>query len=115
MLIYLFTTSQQASRCAPHHYTSTVALSSFGNDTPSFQTLGLATIQIQTLNGNLVPISVLIVLNIAIPIQSSCHVEMEKMPHLKGLKLAKPITDSNEFIYSNRNQLLLVACTRPHY
>ena len=80
--------------------TTQVALSSFGNDSPSFQRLGVATVQIQTLNGDLVPISVLIVPKIATPIQNSCRVEMDNMPHLKGLKLANPITDSDEFLVS---------------
>ena len=80
--------------------TTQVALSSFGNDSPLFQMLGVATIQIQTLNGDLIPISVLIVPKIATPIQNSCRVEMENMPHLKGLKLANPITDNDEFLVS---------------
>ena len=80
--------------------TTQVALSSFGNDSPSFQTLGVATIQVQTLDGDLVPISVLIVPKIATPIQNSCRIEMENMPHLEGLKLANPITDNNEFLVS---------------
>ena len=80
--------------------TTEVALSSFGNDSPSFQTLGVATIHMQTLGGELVPISVLIVPKIATPIQNSCRIEMENMPHLEGLKLANPITDSNEFLVS---------------
>ena len=70
--------------------TTQVALSSFGNDSPSFQTLGVATIHVQTLNEELIPISVLIVPKIATPIQNSCHLEMENMPHLEGLKLANP-------------------------
>ena len=52
------------------------------------------------LDGDLVPISVLIVPKIATPIQNSCRIEMENMPHLEGLKLANPITDNNEFLLS---------------
>ena len=73
--------------------TTQVALSSFGNESPSFQTLEVATIQIQTLTGDLVPVSVLIVPKIATPIQNSCRVDLDSIPHLKGLKLANPVTD----------------------
>ena len=80
--------------------TTQVALSSFGSDQPSFQTLGVATIQIQTVTGDLVPVSVLIVPKIATPIQNSCQVELENLPHLKGLKLANPVTSRGEFLVS---------------
>lgn len=53
----------------------------------------------QTLNGDL-SISVLIVPNIATPIQNSCRVELDKVPHLKGLKLANLVTDKQEFLVS---------------
>jgi len=79
--------------------TTQVALSSFGNDSPSLQTLEVASIQIQTLT-DLVPISVLIALKIGTPIQNSCQVELDNIPHLKGLKLANPVTDSDEFLVS---------------
>ena len=91
----LFICSQLANKLHVIPSTTTrVALSSFGNDSPSFQTLGVATIQVQTLDGDLVSISVLIVPKIATPIQNSCCIEMENMPHLEGLKLENPITDN---------------------
>ena len=80
--------------------TTQVALSSFGADMPSLQTLGVTTIKIQPLTGDHIPVSVLIVPNIATPIQNSCRVELDKMPHLKGLKLANPCTDHQDFSVS---------------
>ena len=80
--------------------TTRVALSSFGADMPSLQTLGVTTIKIQPLTGDHIPVSVLIVPNIATPIQNSCRVELDKMPHLKGLKLANPCIDHQDFSVS---------------
>ena len=82
--------------------TTQVALSSFGSHSSSFQTLGVAipSMQIQIFTEDLVPISVLIVPKIATPIQNSCPVELDNLPHLKGLQLANPVTDSEEFLVS---------------
>jgi len=79
-----------------------VVLSSFGSNSPSFQTLGVAipSTQIQKFTEDLVPISVLIVPKIATPIQNSCPVELDNIPHLKGLQLANPVTNSEEFLVS---------------
>jgi len=67
---------------------------------PSLQTLGITTIKIQTLTGDHIPVSVLVVPNIATPIQNSCRIELNKMPHLKGLKLANLFTSNQEFSVS---------------
>jgi len=80
--------------------TAQIALSSLGNDSPSFQTLGLATIQIQVLTGDLIPVSVLIVPKIATPIQNSCQINLDNLLYLRGLKLANPVTDDDEFLVS---------------
>ena len=77
-----------------------VALSSFGAESQSFQTLGASTVQVETITGKLIPISVLIVPTIAIPIYNSCHLPLDALPHLKGLKLANPITNNQEFTIS---------------
>ena len=96
-----FICSQLADRLQLAPNTSTqVALSSFGADMPSLQTLGITTIKIQTLTGDYILVSVLVVPNIATPIQNSCRIELNKMPHLKGLKLANPCTSNQEFSVS---------------
>ena len=77
--------------------TTQIALSSFGAETQSVQTLGVSTIQVETLVGELIPISVLIVPTIATPIHNSCHLPLDSLPHLKGLKLANPTSNTKEF------------------
>ena len=77
-----------------------VALSSFGAESQSLQTLDVATVQVETLVGELIPISVLIVPTIATPISNSYHLALNTLPHLKGLKLATPITINKEFTIS---------------
>ena len=77
-----------------------VALSSFGAESQSFQTLGASTVQVETLTGELIPISVLIVPTIATPIHNSCYLPLGVLPDLKGLKLANPITNNQEFTIS---------------
>ena len=65
-----------------------VALSSFRAESQSFQTLDVATMQVETLDGELIPISVLIVPTIATPLYNSCELPLNSLPHLRGLKLA---------------------------
>jgi len=61
-----------------------VALSSFGADSYSFQTMDDVTVQIETLDGELISISVMIVPTISTPIHNSCHLPLDTLPHLKG-------------------------------
>jgi len=96
--------------------TTQITLSSFGNDSPLSQTLRLATIQIQTLTGDLIPISVLIVLKIATPIQNSCQIDLDNLPYLRGLNLRT----RNRWwwissFYLNWSWSLLVTCRGPQY
>ena len=62
--------------------------------------MDVATVQIKTLEGELIPISVLIVPTISTSIHNSCHLPLDTLPHLNGLKLANLITNSQEFIIS---------------
>ena len=73
------------------------ALSSFGARSQSYQKLGVATIQVQTNVGDIIPLTVLIVPSIAIPIQNSFRVALDSVPHLRGLDLAHPITSDQNF------------------
>jgi len=74
--------------------TTQVALSSFGADSSSFQTLEVTTIQMQTLNGA------------SFSSHSSTYVLPHlfripwKLPQLKGLKLANLVSDELEFSIS---------------
>ena len=80
--------------------TTQIALSSFGAESQSLQAKDVATILIETLESELKPISVLIVPTISTPIYNSCHLPLDTLPHLKGLKLANLLTDSQEFTIS---------------
>ena len=51
-------------------------------------------------SGELIPISVLIVLSIAAPIQNLVSTSVYTMPHLRDLKLAHPITSDKNFTIS---------------
>ena len=51
-------------------------------------------------SGELIPISVLIVLSIAAPIQNLVSTSVYTMPHLRDLKLAYPITSDKNFTIS---------------
>ena len=77
-----------------------MAVASFGTTSTTHQKLGVATVEIETESGELIPISVLIVPSIAAPIQNSVSNAVYSMPHLRDLKLAHPVTSDNNFITS---------------
>jgi len=70
--------------------TQGIALASFGTTNTFYQELGVATVEIETIAGNFIPISVLIIPSIAAPIQSSISASIRNMPYLRGHKLAHP-------------------------
>ena len=74
--------------------TQIMALASFGANTASYQELGAVTIEIETITGDRIPISVLVIPSIAAPIQSSINTSVRNMPYLQGLKLALGLSDS---------------------
>ncbi|XP_065889733.1 uncharacterized protein [Dysidea avara] len=80
--------------------TADISLASFGNASRTHQKLGVVTVEIQTLSGELIPISVLVVPTIAAPIQNVVPLSVSTMPHLQGLKLAHPVTSNNNFTIS---------------
>ena len=77
--------------------TQIMALASFGANTASYQELGAVTIEIETITGDRIPISVLVIPSIAAPIQSSINTSVRNMPYLQGLKLAHPVTSDHKF------------------
>ena len=82
--------------------TSTVdiAVASFGTTSTTSQKLGVATVEVETESGELIPISVLIVPSIAAPIQNLVSTSVYTMPHLRDLKLTHPVTSGNNFTIS---------------
>ena len=74
-----------------------VSLTSFGAEVPSYRNLDVATISIQTISGEKIPISVLIVPTIALPLQNPIHTSIKEFPYLRGLPLAYPVTENENF------------------
>ena len=74
-----------------------VSLTSFGAESPSHRSLDVATVAIQTITGEKINISVLIVPTIALPLQNPLRTSIKEFPHLKGLPLAYPITENENF------------------
>ena len=56
--------------------------------------------EIETITGELISISVLIVLTIAAPIQNAVPMSVSTIPHLSGFKLAHPVTSDKNFTIS---------------
>ena len=63
----------------------------------SSRSLEVATLFVHTLNSARIPISVLIVQQLAAPIQNSVHTHLSEVPYLKGLTLAHPVTGDENF------------------
>ena len=74
-----------------------VSLSSFGNRASSARLLQVATISIHTIGQSPITISVLVVPQLAAPLQNSMRMELTKLPYLKGLQLAHPVTEDDNF------------------
>ena len=77
--------------------TEGLALASFGTDSTAHHQLAAATVKLETNSGELIPVSVLIVPSIAAPIQNTVCASLNTMPHLRGLKLANPVVDNEDF------------------
>ena len=74
-----------------------VSLTSFGAEVPSYRNLDVATISIQTISGEKITISVLIVPTIALPLHNPIRTSIKEFPYLRGLPLAYPVTENENF------------------
>ena len=77
-----------------------IAMSAFGSTEHSHRRLDVTMVDIITDNGNRIPLQVLVVPQIATPLESKHHTDIVNMPHLKGLKLAHPVSSGNFEIHS---------------
>ena len=77
--------------------TEHIAVAPFGAEYTSAQHLTVAYVNAETVTGDLIPISVLIVPFIAAPLQNSMLTSDKSFPYLKGLNLAHPITNEDNF------------------
>ena len=79
------------------HATEELSISTFGAQTSQIRKLDVTTIQLHTISGQLIPLTVLIMPTIAAPIQNLNKKPLKDFPHLKGLKLAHPVTSTEQF------------------
>ncbi|CAB3996988.1 Hypothetical predicted protein [Paramuricea clavata] len=77
--------------------TEEIALSAYGAQTSARRHLPLATVYIITRTGQQIPLQVLVVEEIATPLQIPPRQHINDMPHLKNLTLAHPITAQEDF------------------
>lgn len=80
-------------RVQPHH-TEDICLTSL---IALVKRLDVATIYLKTITKDKLPLTVLIVPTIAAPIQNISCYTISHLPHLKGLKLANPMTTGERF------------------
>ena len=74
-----------------------ISLASFGSKSTTNKTLHTGVIDVHTLSGDKIPVSVLIVPKIAPPIQNYVRTSLNHLPHIMGIKLAHPVTDEVNF------------------
>jgi len=72
-------------------------ISSFRAESAANKLLGTATVTVEALTGEKIPVSVLIVQNISTPLHNSIHACIKGIPHLRGLRLTHPITGDENF------------------
>ncbi|VDI07346.1 Hypothetical predicted protein, partial [Mytilus galloprovincialis] len=76
---------------------STISLSTFGNANQNVRHMDKAQITLETETGGFIPMDVLIVPRIAAPLSNVTNVIASKLPYLKGLRLANPVTEDRKF------------------
>ena len=77
--------------------TSTLSIAAFGDATRNVRNLQKAVVQLETDNQKTLPIEVLIVPTIAAPLTNHARLEIANLSYLKGLKLAHPVTEEENF------------------
>ena len=74
-----------------------ISVSSFGAQVSSSRNMEVASVFIHTLSGSQISISVLIVPQLAAPIQNAVRTCLRDIPYLQGLPLAHPVTGDENF------------------
>ncbi|XP_053391450.1 uncharacterized protein LOC128554226 [Mercenaria mercenaria] len=80
--------------------TETIYLSSFGSTSNKIMQVDTATVYLVTDECQKIPVKVLIVPTISTPINSRLQNTASKLPYLRGLKLAHPVTEDSNFTIS---------------
>ena len=79
------------------HDTVELSLSTFGTGTGCMGRFDVATINLHSSSGHLIPLTVLIVPTIAAPIHTVDQKSITSLPYLNGLRLAHPISSAEQF------------------
>jgi len=79
------------------HRSEHINLASFGSAQPLLRRLDNVIINIETPQGDLLPISTLVVPTIAAPLSNTVRATISDIPHLKGLPLAHPVSSTENF------------------
>ena len=74
-----------------------ITVSSFGAQCQLKHQVNVATINLLSLSGQAIPLTVLVVPRIATPIQNTVTLNVTRLPHLQNLTLAHPLTADKEF------------------
>ena len=77
--------------------TETLHLSVFGGDQTTVKEFDVATVNLQTDNGQTIPIRVVVIPVIAAPQKNHVTTAIRDLPYLKSLKLAHPVTNHEQF------------------
>ncbi|XP_053406534.1 uncharacterized protein LOC123530253 [Mercenaria mercenaria] len=80
--------------------TETIYLSSFGSTSNKIMQVDTATVYLVTDEYQKIPVKVLIVPTISTPLNNRLQNTASKLPYLRGLKLAHPVTEDNNFTIS---------------
>ena len=79
------------------HDSVELSLSTFGTDTSRPRKFDVATINLHTISGHSIPLTVLIVPTIVAPIHTVDQKSISDLPYLNGLRLAHPISSEGQF------------------
>ena len=74
-----------------------INLASFGSKSSAHRHLDMGVIEIHTISGERIPISVLIARRIAPSLQNLIRTSLTRLPHIMGITLAHPVTDDDNF------------------
>ena len=84
----------------PYTESESIALSAFGAHSSSNRQLPVATVKVVTAYGEKVPVRVLVVEQIATPLQNQFHQQIHDIPHLRGFTFAHSVTSDENFVIS---------------
>ena len=74
-----------------------ISLSAFGAQTSARRNLSVATIQVVASFNEQIPINVLVIYQIAAPLQLRSRNHIQNIPHLQGVQLAHPVIRDESF------------------